>query len=182
MNFMQLIFIGIALRGGFCQFFAERQVVVIYVYIALKTRRIERIYLYSSYRHHQIGSIKVLCLVVVSSYSVGYYYIHPGKSGVLFPWLLCSLWCGQILEYIEARSSYFFVCISHYRTHSLSSLYRFALRHCLVCYVARVSTINLIFSITFCAIYGSVRFQLTYFSCDDCEDMRILLSSSKAEV
>ena len=76
----------------------------------------------SFYYHHQIGRINLShcfnifpwlcvwsgCTVIFSQflYIYIYVYLYPGKSGLLFPLLLHSLPCVQILEYIKAWMSY----------------------------------------------------------------------------
>ena len=41
-------------------------------------------------------------------------HIYPGNTGTLFPLLMCSLCCVQMIRYILASRSYSFVCTLHY--------------------------------------------------------------------
>ena len=81
-------------------------------------------YIHSScYYHHQIGSINLthyhifpwLCAWVVCYIIFCHLlYIHSGKTGILFPLLLCSLWWVQIGGYVLACRSCSFVCTLHH--------------------------------------------------------------------
>ena len=64
------------------------------------------------------------CIIVFCQFSL----IYPGKSRFLFALLLCSLWWGQILEYIKVwrSDSYSFFCT----LHSWSPLYGLSWMHC----------------------------------------------------
>ena len=76
-------------------------------------------YIHSSC-YHQIRSIHLthyhICVpeMFVTSYSVIYCIYIPGKTGILFSLLLCSLWWVQIFGYVLACRSCSFVCTLHH--------------------------------------------------------------------
>ena len=82
-------------------------------------------YIYRScYYHHQIESIHLShCFHIfpwLCAWDVCYIifchllYIHSGKTGNLFSWVLCSLWWVQIAGYVLACRWYSFVCTLHH--------------------------------------------------------------------
>ena len=89
-------------------------------------------YIYSSCYYHQIGSIHYHqigsihlshCFHIfpwLCAWDVCYIifchllYIHSGKTGNLFSFVLCSLWWVQIVGYVLACRSYSFVCTLHH--------------------------------------------------------------------
>ena len=81
-------------------------------------------YIHSScYYHHQIGSINLthyhifpwLCAWDVC-YIILYHLLHiySGSTGILFSFLLSSLWWVQIFRYVLACRSCSFVCTLHH--------------------------------------------------------------------
>ena len=112
--------------------------------------------------------------VIIIIYIYVYIYIYPGKSRFLFLLSPCSLWFMQMLQNIKARRSYLFVCTLHFLISIILQAYPNALtiwNACQVYSAEWVSKIISILSIIFHAIYGTVRFQLMFFSCDNCENM-----------
>ena len=85
----------------------------------------------------------------------------------------CAVLCyAQMIEYIQARWSYLFVCTSSHYDHYADLHEGIELLKCLsgIFCLEDVSRIKSIFSIICNAIYGAVRIQLTHFSYDDCEN------------
>ena len=144
-----------------------------------------------SYYHHQIGSIHLshcchifpwLCVwdgcTIIFCHLL---HIYPGKTGTLFPFLMFSLWYLQTIGYIMACRSCSFVCRLHHLIIIIMQTYLKALNYSNACqvYAAEcVSKIKKILSIIFYSIYGAVCLQLTYFSCDDRENVYFILLSS----
>ena len=105
-------------------------------------------------------------------------HIYPGNIGTLFPLLMFSLWYLQMIGY-TGRVRFF----ADY-TISLSSLCRLLWRYWTTKMLSQVyvtecvSKIKTNLSIIFCSIYGAVCLQFTKFSCDDRDNMYLILLSS----
>ena len=84
----------------------------------------KRGYIHSScYYHHQIGTINLTLYHIfpwLCAWDVCYIifcdllHIYPGKTGIFFWLLLCSLWWVQIFGYVLACRSCSFVCTLHH--------------------------------------------------------------------
>ena len=120
----------------------------------------------SSYYHHQIVSIYFShcchifrgCVpeVVVPSYVGSFIYKYPGKAGLPIFYYCAVLWCAQIIKYIITwwpQSFCLHIALPHYDpSEGIELLNCLSGTFCIEC----VSTIKLIISVIFHAIYGTV--------------------------
>ena len=154
-------------------------------------------YIYSScYYHHQIGSIHISYCYHIFPWLCAWYvcyiifchllHMRPGRTGILFSLLLCSLWWVQIFGYVLTCKN-ILVCLystsSHYH-HCTNLSEGIELIKCLADIFCRVYKIKNILSIIHYTICGAVCFQFTHFSCDDWENIYILclIIINKSEV
>ena len=149
---------------------------------------IERIIYSSCYYHHQIGSIHLSHCFYIFPWSCAWdvcyiifchiLYIHFGKTGNLFSWVLCSLWWVQIVGYVLACISYSCVCTLHHLiiiivqtlSEDIHWTYKIPVRYNLLSVWVRLS----IFSVIHYTICGAVCFQFTHFICDDWDNIYTL--------
>ena len=109
-------------------------------------------------------TVVIFFMFIVASYT-------SRKAGSLFPLLVCSVICVQIIGYFMARRSHSSVCALHYLIVIIIVLVQW-LNFCQAYSVECVSKIKSNLSIIFNVIYEwDCVFHLTHFSFHDCENI-----------